>query len=93
MAERDGTVVGFIVFKLNHDTRIGVLGYNAVHPEHQSLGIGTMMYEFALGKMKEGGMRAANVETGGDSSHAPARRAYEKVGFRPLPGVNYYKEL
>jgi ribosomal protein S18 acetylase RimI-like enzyme len=93
VAERDGALVGFVVFRLNHDTGIGELGYNAVHPEHQNSGIGTMMYEFALGRMREGGMRAAKVETGGDSSHAPARRAYEKAGFRPLPCVHYYREL
>lgn len=93
VAERDGAVVGFIVFHLNQETKVGVLGYNAVHPDHQNLGIATAMYELALDKMKQAGMIAANVGTGGDSSHAPARRAYEKVGFRPLPLVNYYREL
>jgi ribosomal protein S18 acetylase RimI-like enzyme len=93
VAERAGTLVGFVLFRLNHDTKIGEVGYNAVHPDHQNSGTGTMMCEFALGKMREGGMRAANVGTGGDSSHAPARRVYEKVGFRPLPVVSYYREL
>ena len=31
--------------------------------------------------MKQVGMRVATVGTGRDSSHAPARRAYEKAGF------------
>jgi hypothetical protein len=31
--------------------------------------------------MKEAGMQVATVSTGGDPSHAPARRAYEKAGF------------
>ncbi|WP_309895073.1 hypothetical protein [Archangium sp.] len=32
--------------------------------------------------------------TGGDPSHAPARRAYEKVGFGPaIPSVSLYRLL
>ncbi|HEY3378458.1 MAG TPA: GNAT family N-acetyltransferase [Armatimonadota bacterium] len=93
VAEQDGVVVGFILLKLHGDTKIGEINYNAVHPEYQNSGIGTMMYEFALTQLREGGMRAANVGTGGDAAHAPARRAYEKVGFQPLPLVNYYMEL
>lgn len=93
IAELDSMVVGFVTFKLDHTTKIGILGYNAVHPEHQNMGIAAKMYELALGKLKDGGMIAANVGTGGDPSHAPARRAYEKVGFTGLPLVNYYKKL
>ncbi len=93
VAERDSVVVGFATWQLHHDSRIGVLGYNAVHPQHQNQGIAAALYELALGKLKEGGMVAANVGTGGDASHAPARRAYEKVGFVGLPLVNYYREL
>ena len=34
------------------------------------------------------GMRAATVSTGGDDSHAAARRAYEKAGFSArIPSV------
>ena len=40
------------------------------------------------------GMRVVKVTTGGDKSHAPARRAYEKAGFRTdLPTVTYFREL
>jgi len=30
-------------------------------------------------------MSVAMVATGGDPGHAPARRTYEKLGFRQLP--------
>jgi hypothetical protein len=39
------------------------------------------MYDFALERMRETGMRLAVVSTGGDVSRAPARRAYAKAGF------------
>ena len=37
---------------------------------------------------------ARGVGTGGDPSHAPARRAYEKAGFGPaIPSLYYYRAL
>jgi hypothetical protein len=52
------------------------------------------MYEHVLARMKELGAALATIGTGGDPSHAPARRAYEKAGFGPvLPSVHLYKLL
>lgn len=81
VAELAGAVVGFVSIHLDSETRVGEIGLNAVHPDHAGRGIGTAMYAFALARMKEAGMRVATVSTGGDPSHAPARRAYEKAGF------------
>lgn len=87
-AEVDHTVVGFVSFQLNKDTRVGEIGLNAVHPNYTGRGIGTKMYGFALERMKAAGMKVATVGTGGDPSHAPARRAYEKAGFTvQIPSV------
>ena len=87
-AEVNGTIVGFISIQLNLETQVGEIGLNAVHPEQAGLGIGTVMYRFAVARMKEGGMQVATVATGGDPSHAPARRAYEKAGFTvQIPSV------
>ena len=94
VVELDGRVVGFISYYLNRQTGIGEIGNNAVDPQYQGTGIGTMMYKHVLARMKEDGMRCAKVCTAGDPSHAPARRAYEKAGFsRALPKIEYYKEL
>lgn len=81
VAEAAGAVVGFVAIKFNKETGVGEIGLNAIHPSHAGQGLGTAMYEFALLRMKEAGMRAATVATGADASHAPARRAYEKAGF------------
>lgn len=87
-AEMAGTVVGFVSIQLNQDTQVGEIGLNAVHPDHAGKGIGTAMYDFAIARMKEAGMRVAIVATGGDPSHAAARRAYEKAGFTvQIPSV------
>ncbi len=93
VAELDQTVVGFIAYELNFKERVGEVYLLAVHPDYQNQGIGTELNNFALGKMKERGVQLAVVGTGGDPGHAPARRAYEKAGYTPLPLVRYYKDL
>ena len=94
VAEEDDEVVGFITAHLNPRTRVGEIGNNAVDPDHHHKGVGTLMYEYVLDRMREAGMRCATVRTGADESHAPARRAYEKAGFsRSLLSVQYYQEI
>jgi GNAT superfamily N-acetyltransferase len=87
-AELDGAVVGFVSLRLDRATAAGEIGLNAVRPDRAGQGIGTALYELALSRMKAAGMRVASVATGGDASHAPARRAYRKVGFvAEIPSV------
>lgn len=85
---------GFVAFSMDLTTGLGEIGLNAVHPDSAGRGIGAALYNAALAEMGAAGMRAVAVSTGGDPSHAPARRAYEKVGFgSPLPSVTLYREL
>jgi ribosomal protein S18 acetylase RimI-like enzyme len=93
VAELSGRVVGFLAYELDVEEKIGEVQLLAVHPEYQNRGIGTELNKVALRKMKESGMRMAKVETGGDSSHAPARKSYQKAGYTALPLVRYFKDL
>lgn len=93
VAEADSIVVGFLAYKLHQTWATGVIQKLAVHPDYQNDGIGTELNIIALQKMKAVGMKKAEVGTGGDDSHAPARRSYEKAGFTALPLVRYYKAL
>jgi ribosomal protein S18 acetylase RimI-like enzyme len=94
VAVLNGKVVGYAVTYCNHKTTIGEISHNAVDPTYQNQGIATEMYARCLDEMKAKGMTCAHVSTGGDSSHAPARRAYEKAGFdRFIPSVNYFRKL
>lgn len=87
-ASEAGVVVGFVSLRMNPETFIGEIGLNAVDPKHAQRGIGTAMYQFAVQRMKQAGMRVATVGSGGDASHVPARRAYEKAGFdAAIPSV------
>ncbi len=94
VAEQDRRIVGFVTFYANDASGIGEIGNNAVHPDRQGLGIGPRMYERAFDRLRERGMRFVKVSTGGDEAHAPARKAYAKVGFSiQLPGVDYFRPL
>lgn len=93
VAETAAGVVGFLAYELNHAEQTGEVYMLAVHPSYQKQGIGTALNTLALAQMKERGMKLAVVGTGGDPGHAPARKAYEKVGYTALPLVRYYKDL
>lgn len=94
VAELDGIAVGFVSVRLDRATQVGEIGLNAVHPTHAGRGIGTAMYEYAISRMKDAGLRVATVATGGDASHAPARRAYRKAGFAvQIPSVWMCRKL
>jgi len=93
VADVDGTVVGFVAHEAKPKDHVGEVLLLAVHPDHQNHGIGTKLNERALQEMKDVGVKLAVVCAGGDFSHAPARRSYEKAGYAALPLVRYYKDL
>jgi len=93
VAEIAGTVVGFLVYELREKEATGEVYLLAVHPDYQNQEIGTRLNLAALEAMKVAGMKLAVVGTGGEESHAAARRSYEKSGYTPLPLVRYYKAL
>jgi ribosomal protein S18 acetylase RimI-like enzyme len=93
VAELRGSTVGVVHFQVDRETQSGTIGVSAVHPARQGKGIGTLMYRHALGVMSAQGAQSATADTGADSSHASARRAYEKAGFVAVPTVHYFMEL
>lgn len=94
VTEYHDEVIGFITYNLFLPKKLGVIGNNAIKPEFQSRGFGTKQYEKVLEIFKENGMIFAEVTTGLDEAHAPARTAYEKVGFKQgIPSVRYYRKL
>lgn len=87
------STVGFVAVKLHSESSMGEIYMVAVDPDYQRQGIGTALMEVALDWMKDVGMSVVMVETGGDPGHAPARHAYEKVGFGLFPVARYFKKL
>ena len=94
VAEADGTAVGFVaVGVFDAERSMGEISMLAVDPDHQGGGIGTVLTEFALDRLRDAGMTVAMVETGGDPGHAAARRTYEKAGYVLSPVARYFKNL
>ena len=67
---------------MKYDTKTGTITNNAVDPDCGEKGVGQEMYKAILERFRAEGLRAAMVTTGGDPAHAPARRAYERAGFK-----------
>jgi len=86
-------VVGFVGVGLHPEDRMGEIAIVAVAPEFHRRGIGRRLIAFAEDGIRDAGMVMVMVETVGDSGHAPARRAYEAMGYQPWPVARYFKSL
>jgi len=94
VAEESHEILGFLTYSLDEEKKIGEIGNNAVHPDHQGRGIGEVMHREALRRFREYGMQYAKVETGLDDAHIPARRAYERLGFKQIfRSAQYFMKL
>ena len=94
VAEVDSTVAGFVTFSVDSDRCIGEIGNNAVAPEFQGRKIATRLYQHVLAEFQGRDLEFAEVSTGLGEAYAPARRAYENVGFDiQRPTVTYWQEL
>ena len=90
----DGDVFGFVTFWLFPDQQYGHLDNNGVRGDRAGEGWATFMYRHVLEHFRRLGLRFAHVDTGLDDAHAPARRAYEAVGFdRRVPGIDFWQDL
>lgn len=90
----DNKVVGLTTYNIDEKSQIGEIFNNAVSPDARGLGIAGKLNNAVLNLFKEKKCVAAQVSTGLDDGHAPARKAYEKLGFsRGLPQVEYYMKL
>jgi ribosomal protein S18 acetylase RimI-like enzyme len=92
--DQGGDVFGYVTFWLFAGQRYGHIDNNAVHPDRAGEGWATFMYRHVLDHFRRRGLRFAHVDTGLDDAHAPARRAYQAVGFdRRVPTVEYWQDL
>ena len=91
VGEIDGVIVGYAHYTCHMEELKGEIGLNAIHPDYQGRGLSQIFYQEAEKRMTEKGMKQIVVGTGGDPAHLPARKSYEKAGFKALPHVTYYK--
>lgn len=95
VAVRDGRPVGFVAVHGGEEgaATAGEIYMIAVAPGHQRSGVGTALLRHAVAELRSAHVELAVIATGGDPGHAPARRLYEKAGFRGVLQVQYYAEL
>jgi GNAT superfamily N-acetyltransferase len=60
------------------------VGGNGVDPDWGGQGVGRFQIDHLLGLFRAQGMRFAEVSTGLNGGHLPARAMYEGLGFTPL---------
>jgi GNAT superfamily N-acetyltransferase len=87
--------VGFVAIGfIDEDAaRAGEIHMVAVDPNHQRLGVATVLMHRALTRIEAEGVDIAVIATGGDPAHAPARALYERFDFTPLELVRYYRRV
>lgn len=92
VCEHEGVVVGFITWMIKDF--MGEICNNAADSSSGLKGIGQTMYKYVLEQFRRSGVKVVKVSTGLDWAHAPARRAYERAGFkRHLDSTTYFMEL
>ena len=90
----EDVVVGFCSYAHEEGAVTGTVMDNAVHPAWGGNGIGSMQNRWILEFLRSIGVKYVRVHTGLDDAHAPARKAYERVGFdHSVPNVVYYQKL
>jgi ribosomal protein S18 acetylase RimI-like enzyme len=90
--EEAGQVFGYVTFDLVPGRSVGFFDNNGVLPEKRGQGWGTFMYRQVLQHFREQGIRFVFVETDLDEPHAPARHAYEAVGFDRQQRIVIYRQ-
>ena len=86
-------VLGFVAVAIEPADASGEIDMIAFDPAAQRRGVGRVLTEHAVERLRAAGCTLAVVTTGGDPGHAPARALYEAAGFTGLPLVRYYRTL
>ena len=77
-------------YATDDETKIGPVMDNAVDPVFGGKGIGSAMHRKVLKAMQTASMKIAKVGAGIDENQAPARRLYEKHGFKEVYVEKFY---
>ena len=81
-------IAGYATFGLDRDDRVGSVFNNAVDPVCRGRGIATVMIDWILDKFRREGMNVARLVV--FVHNHPARKVYEKLGFKEIAGSVHY---
>lgn len=92
VCEHEGVVIGFITWKI--EGLVAEICNNGALTSCGIKGIGQTMYKYVMDIFRASEVKVVRVTTGLDWAHEPARKAYERAGFkRRLESVTYFMEL
>lgn len=88
VAEENGSVIGYITTRLDHDSKIGWIPNMAVLPGYQGRGMGKQLMQTALDYLRVSGMEYAKIET--LDQNAIGSTFYPKTGFVEIARQIHY---
>ena len=88
-----GAVVGYACYGHNPVTdAVYDLYWIAIHPAAQGRGVGRSLLDDTERRVRERGGRGMTIETSSREAYAPARRLYERCGYRLAASIDdFYK--
>jgi len=78
----DEQIVGFFSYDPRQGPQIGIIGHNGILPSFQGQGYGTRQIQEIIRLLTSRRFARVRVSTSEHPFFAPARRMYEKCGFR-----------
>ncbi len=93
VAEIDGTVAGYVSWRIEGRPHHGEIYLLAVAKVHRRQQIGGSLCRYAIAQMKVVGVEVVEIGTGDDAFHAAARGLYEELGFTKIPVAAYLKRI
>ncbi|MFE6869554.1 GNAT family N-acetyltransferase [Kitasatospora sp. NPDC057692] len=93
VADLDGEIAGYVGWEIDRARERGTISILAVGAHHRRNHLATDLCEHAFGHMRAHGAVYAEIGTGGDEFHTPARALYESLGCIKLPVAVYFREL
>jgi ribosomal protein S18 acetylase RimI-like enzyme len=84
----DGSVLGYITTRVDHDSQLGWIPNIGVRPELKSHGIGAQLMQAALAYLRQAGMTHVKIET--LEPNQIGARFYPQVGFKEVVRQIHY---
>jgi len=84
VTEFEGAVVGFVSCVVHAQMALGILGYNAVHPDYRDRGWGRAQIEFLMERFRRRELEYVQVIVGSNAGHDIARSLYAAQGCEKI---------
>ncbi len=93
VGEIDGTLAGFISWRVKENRNHGQIYLLAVAKPYRRQKLGYELCAHAVDHMRSIGVEIVEIGTGDDEFHAAARGLYEGLGFTKIPIAGYLKKI